>query len=152
MRFLNRLRSLFEKFIRSRSGTNFELRPEADEELTRYIFSRSHFAATKNRVKPDAFLPSPAPVETSVFRMIGLNRNTIQEHGQKIGRERDQTLRAWADVRAAVVFDLQLDVRSDHAPPRHAAIVGWPLEKDEQISLAQQLAAAAHLHLPTSTS
>jgi hypothetical protein len=129
---------------------NFEERPAADEELTRYIFSPSQFAnRNKNRVKAGAFLPARNPVETSVSRMTGLDRQAIQAQGQSIGRERERTLHAWADVRAAVVFALRLDVRPDNRPPRHAAIIGWPSEKDEQIALAQELAASASLQLPT---
>lgn len=50
---------------------------------------------------------------------------------------------------AGVVFDVGLNVRPDNVPERHAAIIGWPGRKDEQLSLAQRFAAASALHLPS---
>ena len=68
-----------------------------------------------------------------------------------VGEPSDRTLQAWGDVLAGIVFDVGLDVRPDNVPERHAAIIGWPEQKDEQISLAQQLAEAATLRLPSSS-
>lgn len=65
-----------------------------------------------------------------------------------VGRESDRILKGWGDVVAGAVFDVGLDVRPDNVPERHAAIVGWPERKDEQLSLAQRLAAVATLNLP----
>jgi hypothetical protein len=42
------------------------------------------------------------------------------------------------DVRAA-----GLDLRVDNVPPRHAAIVRWPDDKEEVKAMAQELAAMA---------
>ncbi len=81
--------------------------------------------------------------------MIGLGRSEIQGLGEEVGRQREQPLRAWGNVLAGVVFDIGLQVRPDNRPERHAAIVGWPAEKHEQLSLAQQLAESASLHLPS---
>ena len=97
-------------------------------------------------VKPEAFLPALNPVETSVFRMTGLGGPEIQRFGQ--GLRPTQTLHAWANVVAGVVFAVGLDVRPDNRPPRHATIVGWPSEKHERLMLAQELAASATLRLP----
>jgi hypothetical protein len=37
----------------------------------------------------------------------------------------------------------------DNVPERHAAIIGWPDQKDEQLSLAQCLAEVATLFVPS---
>lgn len=66
-----------------------------------------------------------------------------------VGGPSGRTLKAWGNVLAGLVFDVGLDVRPDNVPERHAAIIGWPEQKDEQISLAQRLAEAATLHLPS---
>ena len=123
----------------------FDQVPERDEGLTRFIFSRNHFSS--GRVKPDAFLPHRDTLETSVFRAIGMDPSGIRERGMMVGEKSGRSLKAWADVSAGVVFDAGLDVRPDNFPERHAAIIGWPRQKDEQISLAQQLAARATLSL-----
>jgi len=44
------------------------------------------------------------------------------------------------------VFVVGLEVHPDNKPKRHAAIVGWPEEKDRRMDLAQKIAAAAELH------
>lgn len=147
MRFLKRLLSLFEGFTR-RSSVRFDQVPEPREVLSRFIFSRRHFNPSQSRVKPDAFLPQRGPLETSVFRTVALDGVEIRRIGNTVGRPSGRTLKAWGNVLAGVVFDVGLDVRPDNVPERHAAIIGWPEQKDKQISLAQRLAEAAALHLP----
>lgn len=147
MRFLSRLLSRFEGFIH-RSSVRFDRAPGRGEVLSRFIFSRNHFSPGNSRVKPDAFLPSRDPVETSVFRTTGLARGDVQSIGEGVGSASSRSLKAWADVLAGAVYDVGLQVRPDNVPERHAAIVGWPAHKDEQLSLAQQLAEAATLRGP----
>ena len=125
----------------------FDQVPEREETLSRFIFSRSHFSPVGNRVKPHALLPHKDTLETSVFRTAGLERAEIRRIGDMAGAPKGHTLKAWGDIFAGAVFDVGLDVRPDNVPERHAAIVGWPEEKDRQISLAQQLAAAATLNI-----
>ncbi len=147
MRFLSRLLSRFGGSTRPRS-VRFDQVPERGEVLSRFMFSRSHFRRRQGRVKPDAFLPLRDTLETSVFRTVGLDRGEIRRIGDMVGRPSERTLKGWGNVIAGVVFDVGLGVRPDNVPERHAAIIGWPEQKDEQISLAQQLAEAATLHLP----
>ncbi|MFZ1060418.1 MAG: hypothetical protein WAP47_14630 [Candidatus Rokuibacteriota bacterium] len=79
---------------------------------------------------------------------MALDQAEIRRIGGMVGEPSGRTLKAWGNVLAGVVFDVGLDVRPDNVPERHAAIIGWPEQKDKQISLAQRLAAAAALHLP----
>jgi hypothetical protein len=127
----------------------FDQAPTRGEALSRFIFSRSHFSPGQNRVKPGALLPSKDSLETSVFRTVGLYPPEIQRIGNTVDEPSGPTLKAWGNVLAGIVFDVGLNVRPDNVPERHAAIIGWPQQKDEQISLAQQLAEAATLHLPS---
>ena len=126
----------------------FDRTPDRTEVLTRFIFSGRHFTVTPRRVKPDAVLPSRDPLETSVFRTLGLDLLDIRRHGEEVGAPSARTLKAWADLTAGAVADVGLDVRPDNVPERHAAIIGWPGEKDRQLSPAQQLSVTATLHLP----
>lgn len=146
MRCLRRLLSRFVGFTQ-RSSRRFNRVPEREETLTRFIFSDRHFSAQQRRVKPGAFLPSKHRLETSVFRAIGLDLEEIRAIGERVGQPSNRTLKAWGDVLASIVFDVGLNVRPDNVPERHAAIIGWPAQKDEQLSLAQRLAADAALYL-----
>ena len=128
----------------------FDEVPDRAENLARFIFSTSHVNIGQRRIKPGAFLPSKDRLETSVFRTVDLHAASVQALGVMVGqRSGGRNLKAWGDVLAGAVFDIDLDVRPDNDPERHAAIVGWPAQKDEQISLAQQLAAEAILRLPS---
>ena len=121
---------------------------EPQEVLSRFIFSSKDFSAPQNRVKHGAFLPSKEPLETSVSRTVGLGLAEVQAIGTLVGESRATALKAWGDVVVEDVLAIGLGVRPDAIPERHAAIIGWPELKDEQISLAQELAAAATLRLP----
>ncbi len=41
-----------------------------------------------------------------------------------------------------------LRVDFDEPPPRHANVLGWPRERDQQLALAQSLATAARSVAP----
>ena len=127
----------------------FDHLPERGESLSRFIFSTRHFSAAQSRVKPDALLPGKDSLETSVFRTAGLDHTATREICDRVGETAARTLKAWGNVRAGVVFDAGLDVRPDNVPERHAAIIGWPRQKDQQISQAQRRAEAATLHPPS---
>jgi hypothetical protein len=147
MRFLSRLFSHFAGFIR-RSSVRFDEVPQREEVLSRFIFTRSHFNQPQNRVKPDAFLPSKSPVETSIFRGVGLANDAIQQAGNIVGQQSGRRLKAWGDVPAGVIYDVGLSINPDNVPERHAAVTGWPDHKDEQLALAQDIAEASTLRLP----
>ncbi|MBI2016300.1 MAG: hypothetical protein HY616_13940 [Candidatus Rokubacteria bacterium] len=66
--------------------------------------------------------------------------------GEAVAQTSQRVLHARGDVLAKAVFTAELEIRPDNKPKRHAAIVGWPEQKDRQMLLAQQLAVAAELH------
>lgn len=115
------------------------------EPLSRFLTQRSQFAL--NRVKPGAFLPGRDRT-TSVFRTAGLTDAAIWLIGQQhVAGPSNRRLYGRGDLRVRMVLRVGLRVTADDSPPRHAAIVGWPEEKDAQLSLAQQLATTATLQL-----
>lgn len=114
--------------------------------LCRFIFSRKHFVPSQRRVKGDAFLPTGKPPrETSVSRITGLKEHVVWRIGEAVAQTSERVLHARGDVLAKAVFSAGLEIRPDNRPKRHAAIVGWPEQKDRQMLLAQRIAAAAEL-------
>jgi hypothetical protein len=108
-----------------------------DEDLARFLPSSKWYKS--KMAKPVAFLPT-SDRETSVFRHGDQPRDelwslfTVREpfrlHGAAI-------------VKASDVRAIELDVIADEPPPRHAAIIGWPLDNDPALQKAQQIARAA---------
>lgn len=84
--------------------------------------------------------------ETSVSRILKVGNPEVWGLGDEVAREsgRDPP-RAGGEVSTAHVRHCQLKAEPDEPPERHAIVVGWPTEKDKQMSLAQLLAAEATL-------
>jgi len=151
MRFLSLLRTLFGSSIKQRPDPEFARLPEQEEPLSRFLFStKSHFSIEKKLVKSGAFLPEPTTLETSVFRTTGLLSSEIWAIGERhVAKPSGRTLRARAELLAKSVYSVALNIHPDNNPERHATIVGWPTEKNEQLMLAAQLAAESALNLRT---
>jgi hypothetical protein len=119
----------------------------AEEPLSRFLTQSGHFA--ENRVKRRAFLPA-RDGSTSTFRTRGPPESEIWALGDlRVAPPPNGRLYGRGDLPVSVVIAAGLRVDPDDIPPRHAAIVGWPAEKDAQNSKAQELAAAAALILRT---
>ena len=148
MRFLSLLRSRFASFSRRRRRSVFSLPPGPREELSRYLLSRSQFSSMHQRVKYHAFLPEPRSMETSVFRVRGRGADEIWDLGQRlVASPLGRPLRARADITTREVLEVGLAIHPDNRPERHATIRGWPEEKERQMILATELAAASQLHV-----
>lgn len=94
-------------------------------------------------MKPRAFLPLDG--ETSVFRTQDVSEPEIWQLAVvHVEPTRGRCL-ARGDLTAALVYGVGLEVMPDDEIERHAVINGWPAEKDEQLTLAQELAASATL-------
>lgn len=117
-----------------------------DENLSRFVFSKSHFSRESRRVKMEAYMPSRGQV--SVFRVDQLTESAIWEIGSDIARNRERTLYARGDTKANEVRKAGLDILPDEPPPRHANLVGWPKnDKSRQKLIALEVAAVATLVL-----
>lgn len=51
----------------------------------------------------------------------------------------------FASIVASLVYEEGLLIEADNIPPRHAEIIGWPIDEAHQKSIAQVLAAQASL-------
>jgi hypothetical protein len=124
--------------------TSMANHPILADTLTRFLTQSGHFSRENKRVKERAFLPDSRD-ELSVFEIIGLDENEIWSLFTSL------PLYGRADFLYSIVLNNGLRVEPDNMPPRHANIVGWPLEKSEKKSLAQSLAAEAALILHEET-
>lgn len=120
---------------------------DPNEPLARYLLSRSHFSVQKRLVKSSAFMPSPTG-ELSVFRVRDLAEKEVWALGnQHVAVPQQRTLYGQANFSARIVTNAGLHVRPDDNPPRHADVVGWPVEKDAQKMVALELSQSATLLL-----
>jgi hypothetical protein len=117
------------------------------EFLTRYIIQKAYYRAD-GTVRHNAFMPSRSG-EVSVYRIAYLKEGEIWEIGKlNVAKALNKQLLGRADILTLIILNQKLKVESDPTPhPRHANIVGWPSDKEEQREIALMLAAEAQLHL-----
>lgn len=119
---------------------------DPSEDLIKFIFNRSQFSPSNDRVKYSAFMPPPNR-RLSVFRIAGLAENDVWEIGETIGERRTLPLLARADIKVSFVAETGLKIDADDIPPRHANIIDWPEDHSAVILKAKELARKAQLHL-----
>jgi len=148
MRFLKLFVMSWREFFR-RLLARFSLgKLTPDARLARYLVQSNRFNKDKGYVKPEAFLPNPTDLKTSVFRVKGLSDAQVCALGETmIATPLRKTLYGSGQLAVTEVEGVGLRVEPDDKPARHANISGWPPEKSERLSLAQQLAALATLRL-----
>jgi len=111
--------------------------------LARYLYETGHFSVENKRVKERAFLPPPS-LRLSVFVVDALKHQEIVDLGRSVTQ---RELRAYATLDDSTTAAQGLRVERDDTPFfRHAEIAGWPVEKEHQKEIAQELARAATLH------
>jgi hypothetical protein len=117
----------------------------AEDILSRFLEHKRHFSKTNNRVKPDRFLPRDdhGTLQTSTFHTTGLTEDAIWD----LGVSHRGSVRGRGDVAVQDVRDVRLHVVPDYDPFRHVGLTGWPVEFQEQMTIAQELAARATLHI-----
>lgn len=114
-----------------------------EEDLARFLTSSGHLRASA--VRPAAFLPNPKDGETSVFRHGATPLADLQTIGKTVAGE-DRRIHGAAIVKAKVVREAKLEVRSHEPPPRHANITDWPWMRDDpDFGKAEQKGMAALL-------
>ncbi len=119
---------------------------EPEERLSRYLFSRNNYSASKHTVHYSAFLPPPDRY-LSVFRTSDLVEEEIWDIGDNIGRRRDKSLLGRGDIKAVAVHEAGLSIDPNDIPPRHANITGWPDDESAIKLAAVELAQRAELIL-----
>jgi hypothetical protein len=150
MKYLKRFLIILIDYFLKRGSVQKEI--SGRETIARYITSKRWHSRKKNIVKPQAFMPPPNH-KLSVFRIDNLSETEIWKIGfnkviSKMNPPRN--LHGRADILALNILENNLQIEPDNIPPRHADIVGWPELKEEQKSIAQELAAKASLMLHTS--
>ena len=112
--------------------------------------SLARFAVEGNRltgsiVKPKLFEPNKA-LQLSVFRIDGLHCKEICDLGMKVAEQHptSRQLHGWGEFDETAVNDAGLRVEHDGVPPRHANIVGWPMDVSERKQRQQLLARRSH--------
>jgi hypothetical protein len=119
---------------------------DSREVIARYLLSSSDYSSSKSRVKYRALEPSPQDQCTSVFRIDGLTENQIWDMGtSSVAEPRARRIHARADIIVSAIVNLNLAIRPDEPPVRHALISGWSDEKHARMAKAQELATEASL-------
>ena len=96
--------------------------------------------------KPGAFLPKPPTLKISALWRDELPEPEIWKIGDLLGITRTKQPLARADFDAADVSEAKLAIEPDPKPhPRHVNLSGWPIDKDEQKSIALLLCARSTL-------
>jgi hypothetical protein len=119
----------------------------AEEWLARFITVKK-WLRSDNTIRQDAFIP-PRDLNFSVTRHLNLSQDELWQVGQRIvdalSKKHHASLFGRADLTVATVTRNAVQVVPAPIPtnPQHAHIIGWPLDKPAQKSIAQQLAAAA---------
>jgi len=130
-----------------------DLAPVLPEEMvSRFVVESNKITSDRASLQYTAFKPNPNNGTTSVFRTDGLARAQVMQIGQTyVARPRGKNLYGWGMVQVAVITDAHaqdvpacLSVVPDiGVHPRHANILGWPVDKAQKKLLAIKLAEAA---------
>lgn len=129
---------------------------ELGEVVARFILQSKLWRSADGSPKAKLFYPYKH-VDLSVNRHLDCTENEIWSFGYGIAQYRGKTLYGRSDISVAnCTFDSLSVVAKpikDHPSgvpdnPNHADIVGFPEKKEDQISLAQKLAAKAGKRLP----
>ena len=102
-----------------------------DEDLARFLTSKSQFSTLNLIVKPSAFLPNPKDQETSVSRHGRQPTQRLWGIGADVVAATKKSLYGAAIIKVRDVRVAKLDVFADEPPPRHAAIRKWPWMDDD---------------------
>jgi len=116
-----------------------------EEKIARYIFDNNKIKRSILKVRHTAFMPTAGCL--SVFRIYDLSEDYIWEKGEELGASRGRPVLAHADVKAQIILDNKLIIDPDNDPPRHANIVGWPIDDSAAKLKALELADKATLSL-----
>ena len=111
--------------------------------LARFCYHQSHYSKTENCLLSAAFMP-PKDLRLSPFAVDGLKDAEIHAHGVKWATRRGpppKPPKAFGKLQMiAIEKQKRFQFERDEPPPLHAVLTGWPMEKSEQMLLAEKLA------------
>lgn len=120
---------------------------EASEEIARFARHGSDFKPSTLQVRGKLFIPPKGQTVLSVSRVSTFSIGAVRELGHHIVSQAGNTLKGWCILKVADVRKLRgLGVRSDEPDDKHffhAHITGFPLDKSEQLEVADDLAEAS---------
>jgi hypothetical protein len=148
----NWLRAALNKLsgaLRKRSAEPASASRHQYSQLARFIFQGGHYRKlAPAKPKPGAFLPDPSKLKTSAIWRDNLSEQEIWKIGDLLGTKRSEKPPARADFDIAAVSEAKLTIEPDPEPhPRHVNLCKWPVDKDEQKSIALLLCARSTLIL-----
>jgi hypothetical protein len=120
-----------------------------EEKLSRFVLKKEWIRQPTDSypfisIKHDAFFP-PKDLQLSVSRHSGLSEDELNKIGLSVAQQTQKPLLGRGDIKAHTVSKLAL--KAVAAPlrdnPNHAHIIGWPIDKEARITLAQKIAAEA---------
>ncbi|MBF0537789.1 MAG: hypothetical protein HQL03_05995 [Nitrospirae bacterium] len=115
-----------------------------EEKLTRFIFDSNEYRSSDKGLKHSAFMPNNKG-KTSVFRISGISDEEIWDIGEReVVPKKGKAMKGRADIPAYEVLKHNLSVDPEEPPPRHANIVSWNLNRQDQRLIAVKLAADAN--------
>jgi hypothetical protein len=124
-----------------------------DEWLARFILFSKWIRPSDHTVRPEAFIPHPYP-DLSVTRHKDLSERELWQIGEGVANARPAKLYGRTDIQVTELQRQALTVESKPVAnnPNHANVIGWPVEKSAQKSIAQQLVAGRpFISKPTQT-
>lgn len=124
----------------------------ASEPICRFVTGKDYYRPSDKSVKHNAFMPNNDG-ETSVYRTISLNDEKIHNLGKRfVAPGKKKPIKGWADILALRIMEQQLRVDPKPNPHhRHANIVDWLEDKEQNRLIAMKLASESELHLLEST-
>lgn len=117
---------------------------DPSEPYGRFLTSSGHFSVVNDYVKTNALMP-PRSGELSVFAFLGATDDEKTALACLVARTSSRKVYGWGEFLASAVYQLDLSIKRDNKPERHANVVGWPEEKDRRQMLASELAEACTL-------
>jgi len=150
--------SFLQRFCRffgtSRTPDGVSNTVDSAELVSRFVFQSNHIHSS-GRLRPAALLPEPRPgeygPETSVCRIDGLIDADIWRIGNDdVGRLRGKPPIGRGDFAAKDARNCKLDVVADKTTfERHALLIKWPKEKEDQKEIALELSRYTAARRPT---
>jgi hypothetical protein len=134
------LKRFLPKFYEGSKRQQSSASPEFSS-LTRFIYYKNHYS--NGRPKPAAFLPPSGKSCISMLYIDDLQEDEIWKVGDEVGKARNKTTAARADIADTSVRLTGLSVALTPGIHRnHVDACAWPARKDEQKAIAVELCIA----------
>ena len=115
------------------------------ERISRFARHKTEYSLIADRVYHSLFLP-PSSLRLSVFWSTEIADEDLWRIGDEVVFKGLGRVMARGDVIVAAIRDSGLQLEPDpEVHPKHANVVGWPVDKAKRIRIAKTLAGKAKL-------